>query len=91
MKTMIMINRIHYIKRCCNGLKRRWPEHLPKQYVQTELDIFEKSKILIEIGDCIWWTNRILIPHSLREGYLYLLHEYHWEMRKMIATAKDSV
>lgn len=56
----------------------------------SEIEHYFKVRNSLTIQNyCIWWGNRIVIPHKIRSDCLALLHEQHWGISKMLNTVKD--
>ena len=66
---------------------RGWPQKVSDEYQPFFVRRFELS---VDMG-CLVWNNRVIVPKSLQDDMLSLLHEQHMGITKMKAVARAMV
>ena len=67
-----------------------WPVHISKD--QQELRILRANRNALSVeGKCLFAGHRIVIPRSLRERVLEILHQGHFGMQRMKQLARSAV
>lgn len=68
--------------------KRGWPNYIKDDQLKT---YFNKRNELVIENECLLWGNRIVIPYTLRETVLNMLHDRDIGMYRMQMLARPEV
>ena len=68
-------------------VREGWPANTPANV----MDLKKLSDSLTVVNGCLLYGNRVVIPTSLKQGVLQILHQGHTSMQRMKQLARSAV